>query len=227
MRATSGLENNRIMQASVDILSAAATEDFERDFMGEGEVIVRREGHSRAQHIFMAQGRTIARLRWRGLRRAVYEAEAFSFDIKVSALDKRIAIIAEDGSESFLVERSRANPHKAGLRVEMAEGDNFRLIRARESSLRSEDSFAINKQFYASTLMIFRFDTERRTQTTARIEVRPVMKWESRFAHRLFALVVCRIILERRHSGSQPRRVKEKPRHFASSDRVRNRKKIK
>jgi hypothetical protein len=195
--------------------------------MGEGEVIVRREGHSRAQHIFMAQGRTIARLRWRGLRRAVYESDAFSFDIKVSALDKRIAIIAEDGSESFLVERSRANPNKAGLRVEMAEGDNFRLIRARESSLRSEDSFAINKQFYASTLMIFRFDTERRTQTTARIEVRPVMKWEARFAHRLFALVVCRIILERRHSGSQPRRVKEKPRHFASSDRVRNRKKIK
>lgn len=215
------------MQASVDILSAAATEDFERDFMGEGEVIVRREGHSRAQHVFIAQGRTIARLRWRGLRRAVYEADAFSFDIKVSALDRRIAIIAEDGSESFLVERSRANPNKAGLRVEMAEGDNFRLIRARESSLRSEDSFAINKQFYASTLMIFRFDTERRTQTTARIEVRPVMKWEARFAHRLFALVVCRIILERRHSGSQPRRVKEKPRHFASSDRVRNRKKIK
>ncbi|MGA9769527.1 MAG: hypothetical protein WBV94_10835 [Blastocatellia bacterium] len=215
------------MQASVDILSAAAIEDFERDFMGEGEVIVRREGYSRAQHIFMVNGRTIARLRWRGMRRAVYEAEGFSFDIAVGALDKRIAIIAEDGSESFLVERSRANPNKAGLRVEMAEGDNFRLLRARESILRSEVSFAINKKFYASTLMIFRFDLERRTQTTARIEVRPVMKWEARFAHRLFALVVCRIILERRHFGSQPRRIKERPRRFISSDLVRNRKKIK
>jgi hypothetical protein len=215
------------MQASVDILSAAAIEDFERDFMGEGEIIVRREGYSRAQHIFMLHGRTIARLRWRGLRRAVYEADGFNFDITVGALDKRIAIIADDGSESFLVERSRANPNKAGLRVEMAEGDNFRLLRARESSLRSESSFAINKPFYASTLMVFRFDTQRRTQTTARIEVRPVMKWEARFAHRLFALVVCRIILERRHSGSQQRRVKESPRRFTSSDRVRNRKNIK
>jgi hypothetical protein len=37
-------------------------------------------------------------------------------------------------------------------------------------------------------------------------------------------LAVCRIILERRHSGSHPLRVKEKPRHFASSARVRERK---
>ncbi|MEN3335397.1 MAG: hypothetical protein V7641_4762, partial [Blastocatellia bacterium] len=34
-------------------------------------------------------------------------------------------------------------------------------------------------------------------------------------------LVVCRIILERRHSGTQPLRVKEHPRHFTSSARVR------
>jgi hypothetical protein len=51
-----------------------------------------------------------------------------------------------------------------------------------------------------------------------------VMKWESRFIHRLIALIVCRIILERRHSGSRPMRVKERPRGFASSARVRNRK---
>ena len=212
------------MQASVDILSASAGEVYERDFMGEGEVLVRREGYSRAQHVFIVNGRTIARLRWRGLRRAVYEAEGLSFDIKVGALDRRIGIISEDGSESFLVERSRANPNKAGLRVEMAEGDNFRLLRSRESSLRSGLSIEINKQFYASTLMVFRFDIARRTQTTARIEVKSVMKWEARFIHRLLALVVCRIILERRHSGSQPLRVKEKPRRFASSYRVRNRK---
>ncbi len=44
------------MQASVDILSAAAIEDFERDFMGEGEVVVRREGYSRAQHVSWHRG---------------------------------------------------------------------------------------------------------------------------------------------------------------------------
>jgi hypothetical protein len=214
------------MQASVNILTAIASEAFERDFMGEGEILVRREGYSRAQHVFTVNGRAIARLKWRGLRRAVYEAEGLKLYINVGALGKRIAITAEEGSESFLVERSRANPNRAGLRVEMAEGDNFRLLRARESSLRSEFSIAINKQFYASTLMVFRFDGARRTQTTARIEVKSVMKWEARFVHRLLALVVCRIILERRNSGAQPLRIKEKPLQFAGSYRARNRRKI-
>jgi hypothetical protein len=57
-----------------------------------------------------------------------------------------------------------------------------------------------------------------------RVEVKPVMKWEARFIHRLLALTVSRIILERRHAGSQPRRIKEKPRHFNASARVRERK---
>jgi hypothetical protein len=214
------------MQASVNILTAIANEAFERDFMGEGEILVRREGYSRAQHVFTVNGRAIARLKWRGLRRAVYETEGLKFYINVGSLGKRIAIASEEGSESSLVERSRANPNRAGLRVEMAEGDNFRLLRARESSLRSEFSIAVNKQFYASTLMVFRFDGARRTQTTARIEVKSVMKWEARFIHRLLALVVCRIILERRNSGAQPLRVKEKPPQFAGSYRARSRRKI-
>jgi hypothetical protein len=54
-----------------------------------------------------------------------------------------------------------------------------------------------------------------------------VMKWEARFVHRLLALSVCRIILERRHSGCRPQRVKEtKLRRFASSARVRERKRV-
>jgi len=211
------------MQISVEILSAAAGEAFERDFSDAAEILVRREGHSRARHLFTINGRIIARLRWHGQRRAVYEADGLRFFIKVAALQKRIALTAEDGSESLLVERSRANPHRAGLRVEMAEGDNFRLLRARDSRLRSAYSFAINKPFYASTLMVFRFDAHHRTQTTARIEIKPVLKREARFAHRLLALVVCRIILERRLSGTQPLRVKERPRPFISSARVRER----
>ena len=212
------------MQASVDISTAAAGEIFERDFMGQGEIIVRREGHSRARHLFTVNGRTIARLCWRGQRRAFYEAEGMRFDINVKTLGKRISIIAGDGSESFLVERSRANPNREDLRGEMAEGDNFFLKRSLDSRLRSEVSFVVHKQFYTSTLLVFHFDMRRRTQTTARIEVKPVMKWESRFIHRLVALVVCRIILERRHSGSQPLRVKELPSGFTSSARVRERK---
>jgi hypothetical protein len=148
------------------------------------------------------------------------------FDINVNALGKRISIISDDGSESSLVERSRANPNQEDLRGEMAEGDNFFLMRSLDSRLRSEASFVIRKQFYASTLLVFHFDMRRRTQTTARIEVRPVMKWESRYIHRLLALTVCRIILERRHSGSQPLRVKERPHGFASSARVRERKRV-
>jgi len=214
------------MQANVDLLSAVAGEAFERDFMGAGEVLVRREGHSRARHIFTINGRTIARLRWRGMRRAVYEAEGMRLDINVGSLDKRISVISEDGSESFLVERSRANPNREEMRVEMAEYDNFCLMRSWGSRFRSEESFAVHKEFYASTLLVFHFETRRRTQTTARIEIRPVMKWEARFIHRLLALIVCRIILERRHSGSRPLRVKEKPRRFSSSTRVLNRKRI-
>src|SRR6478672_10519694 len=113
------------MQAGLANFIAAAGEVFERDFMGASQVIVRRVGHSRAQHVFTINGRTIARLRWRGLRRAVYEADGAKWDIIVGALDKRVSVIAEDGGESFLVERSRANPNKEELRVEMAEGDNF------------------------------------------------------------------------------------------------------
>jgi hypothetical protein len=212
------------MQVSIEISSAAAGEAFERDFMGQSEIIVRREGLSRARHLFTVNGRTIARLRWRGHRRAVYEADGSRFDINVNALGKRISIISDDGSESSLVERSRANPNREELRGEMAEGDNFFLMRSFDSRLRSEASFVIHKQFYNSTLLVFHFDTRRRTQTTARIEVKPMMKWEARFIHRLIALTVCRIILERRHSGLQPLRIKERPRAFSSSARVRERK---
>jgi hypothetical protein len=212
------------MQATIQISSAAAGEAFERDFMGQGEIIVLREGLSRARHHFTVNGRTIARLRWRGQRRAVYEADGLRYDINVNALGKRISIISEDGSESSLIERSRANPNREELRGEMAEGDNFFLMRSFDSRLRSEASFVIHKQFYNSTLLVFHFDMRHRTQTTARIEVKPVMKWESRFIHRLIALTVCRIILERRNSGSQPLRVKERPRGFTSSARVRDRK---
>ncbi|HXG68239.1 MAG TPA: hypothetical protein VNO70_24300 [Blastocatellia bacterium] len=214
------------MQRSVDVLIASAGGTFERDFIGQGEVVVRREGHSRARHLFMINGRVIARLRWRGHRRAVYEAEGMRFDIKVGALDRRIEIISEDGNESFLLQRSSANPNREGLRVEMAEGDNFFLKEMLDSRLRSQVSLSVHKQFYTSTLLVFRFDRARRTQTTVRVEVKPVMKWEAKFTHRLLALVACRIILERRHSGSQPLRVKETPRGFVSSARVRERKRV-
>jgi hypothetical protein len=213
------------MQAGLASLIAAAGEVFERGFMGAGEVIVERVGHSRVQHVFTVNGRAVARLRWRGLRRAVYEADGAKWDIKVGALDKRISIISDDGGESSLVERSRANPNKEEMRIEMAEGDNFCLMRSWDSRFRAEGSFVVHKQFYCSRLLVFHFNMRRRTQTTARAVINPVMKWEARFVHRLLALSVCRIILERRRSGSRPLRVKEmKLRRFASSARVRERK---
>jgi len=215
------------MQAGLASLIATAGEVFERDFMGAGQVIVQRVGHSRVQHVFTVNGRTIARLRWRGLRRAVYEADGSRWDLSVGALDKRISIISDDGGESFLVERSRANPNKEELRIEMAEGDNFCLMRSFDSRFRAEASFVVHKQFYSSRLLVFHFNMRRRTQTTARVVINPVMKWEARFVHRLLALSVCRIILERRHSGSRPLRVKEmKLRRFVSSARVRERKRM-
>src|SRR5512132_2955243 len=80
------------MQVSVEILSAAAGETFERDFPDAAEILVRREGHSRARHLFTVNGRIIARLRWRGHRRAVYEADGLRFYINVGALDKKISL---------------------------------------------------------------------------------------------------------------------------------------
>jgi hypothetical protein len=206
------------MYAGNEIRIAAAGEVFERDFIGECEVVVRREGHSCARHTFSVDGHIIARLRWKGMRRAVYEAEGTRFDINVWALQRRISIIGEDGSKSWLRERSRANPNRAGLRVEMAEGDNFRLIRAGDGRLRSQVSIKVQKQFYASTLLVFQFDKRHRTQTTARIKVNAVLKWEARFTHRLLALIVSRIIVERRHSGARRLRIKEEPRRPASGD---------
>lgn len=197
------------MHAGLSSSIAMAGEVFERDFMGAGEVIVQRVGNSRVRHDFLLNGQAIAKLRWRGLRRAVYEVDGTRWDINVGALEKRIAIISDDGGESFLIERSRANPHKSRLRVEMAEGDNFCLMRSWNGRLRAEASLAVHKEFYSSTLLVFSFNMRQRTQTTARIVVNPVMKWEARFMHRLFALIACRIILERRHSGSRPKRVKE------------------
>jgi hypothetical protein len=215
------------MQAGLANLIAAAGEVFERDFMGAGEVIVERVGQSRVRHVFTVNGRRIARLRWHGLRRAEYEAEGQKWYIRVGVLGKRISIISEEGGESFLVERSRANPNKEGLRIEMAEGDNFCLNRTWDSRLRSDASLIVSKEFYCSKLLVFRFNMRHRTQTTARVVVNPVMKWESRFVHRLLALTICRIILERRNSGSKPLRTKEmQDKRFASSARVRERKRI-
>ena len=210
----------------VTVLDIAAGEVFERDFIGECEVVVKREGHSRARHLFTANGRTIARLRWRGLRQAIYEADGMRYYITIGALQKRIAIATDEGAESFLLERSRANPRREEQRVEMAEGDNFCLSRSWDSRLRSDVSLAVHKEHYRSTLMTFRFNNTRRTQTTVRVEISSTMRREARFVHRLLALVVCRIILERRHSGSQPLRIKEHPARFASSARVRDRKRL-
>ncbi len=211
------------MKADAALIESAG-EAFERDFIGASEIIVRREGHSRVRHIFTLDGRRIARLKWRGLRRAVYEADGSKFEINVEALDRRISIISVEGSESFLIRRSRANPNRDRMIVEMAEGDDFYLERSRRSALRSQAAITVHKKFYQSTLLVFCFDTDRRTQTTVRIEVTPSMKWESRYLHRLIALVVCRIILERRHSGAQPVRVKEKRCRFTDKrDRHRRR----
>jgi len=214
------------MQRGVEILKLAAGLDFERDFLGEGEILVKREGYSRMRHLFTFKGRRIARLRWHGMRRAVYEADGMRFDINVGALERQISIVTDDGKESLLKERSRANPRKEEVRIEMAEGDNFCLTRSWDSRFRSDVSFAVHKEFYNSTLLVYRFNTLRRTQTTARITVEPNMKREARFMHRLLALIVCRIILERRRSGSHPLKTKEGPLRFSSSSRVRERKRV-
>lgn len=196
------------MQIGADILKSAAGEAFERDFASGDQIVVLREGHSFARHLFISGGRVMARLRWRGPRRALYEAEGARLEITIGPLQRRITAISEDGGESLLIERSSANPHRESLRVEMAEGDNFCLLR-RAGFRSSEAHLEVRREFRKSPILIFSFDLKRRTQTTARIRVEPNLRWESRFAHRLLALVACRIILERRHSGSQPIRIKE------------------
>jgi hypothetical protein len=212
------------VQIGANILNAGAGETFERDFIGEGEILVEREGYSRVRHIFTRDGKTLARLRWHGLRRAVYEFEGKKYDISVGVLDKRIKITSPDGGESVLFEGSHANPRADYVRVEMAEGDNFCLTRSLNSRLRSEASLSLHKAYYGSTLMVYRFDIERRTQTTVRVTVTSTMRREAKFIHRLLALIVCRIIIERRRSGSQPHRVKEKVPQFVSSARAREHK---
>src|SRR5215471_13702050 len=147
------------MQNGVEILKLAAGLDLEIDFLGEGEILVKREGYSRMRHLLTFKGKRIGQLRWHGMRRAVYEADGMKFHINVGALERQISIASDDGKESFLKERSRANPRKEELRVEMAEGDNFCVARSLDSRFRSEASFAVHKEFYTSTLLTCRFDT--------------------------------------------------------------------
>jgi hypothetical protein len=212
------------MQKGAEILRASAGEAYERDFVGEGEILVQREGYSHIRHIFVHHGKTLARLKWYGMRRAVYEAEGVRYDISIGALAKRIRVISEGGSESLLLERSRGNARQEDLRVEMAEGDNFCLTRSRNNRLRHESVLELHKAFYASTLLVYRYDVKQRTQTTVRIMVKPTMQREAKFAHRLLALVVCRIILERRKSGAHPHRIKERQDHFVFGAPARERK---
>jgi hypothetical protein len=213
------------MQKGAEILRASAGEPYEREFAGDGDILVQREGYSRIRHVFVRNGKTLARLKWYGMRRAVYEADGIRYDINIGALAKRIRVISEGGSESMLIERSRGNARQEDLRVEMAEGDNFCLTRSYSNRLRYAASLELHKAFYASTLLVYQYDVNLRTQTTVRIIVMPMMKREARFAHRLLALVVCRIILERRKSGARPHRMKERQDHFTSSARARERKK--
>jgi len=208
------------MQRSADILVASASEPFEREFVGKGEILVQREGYSRMRHVFIHKGKTLARLKWYGMRRAVYETEGERYDISIGALAKRIRVISESGSESLLIERSRGNARQENLRLEMAEGDNFCLTRSWNKRLKHEALLELHKAFYASTLLTFTYDVKLRTQTTVQIAVKSTMQREARFAHRLLALVVCRIILERRSSGARPHRVKEKQEHLDSGTRA-------
>jgi hypothetical protein len=212
------------MQKGAEILRASAGEAYERDLLGQGEILVQREGYSRISHVFVQNRKTLARLKWYGMRRAVYEAEGIRYDINIGALAKRIRVVSEDGSESLLIERSRGNARQEDLRVEMAEGDNFCLTRSWNKRLRYDASLELHKAFYRSTLLVYRYDVKRRTQTTVRIMVKPTMKREAKFTHRLLALVVCRIILERRKSGARPHRIKEKQDHFVAGPRGRERK---
>jgi hypothetical protein len=216
------------MEAAADTLKMAAGEPFEPEpyFSGEGDITVRRVGQSRARHRFIRNDRTFARLRWRGMRRATYQGEGIRLDLSIGPLDRRIAIVSEDGGKSFLIERSRGNPRRDRLKIEMAEGDNFYLTESWDSRFRSEAAMTVYREFNNTALMIFRFHLDRRTQTTVRVRLESAMKYEARFAHRLLALVVCRIILDRRHSGLKPERVKEAPIRFASSLRVRERKRF-
>ncbi len=196
------------MQAKANSLGAGSP--YEPDFIGAGEIMVRREGYSRANHLFIKEGRVIGRLSWRGMRRAVYESDGVRLEITVGPLGKRIYVVDRDGGESSLIERRQASPRRRRhLRIEAAEGDNFLLTRTVDGRLKSRASLTVCKEFYDSTLMVFKFETRRRTQTTFRVEITSTMKREARFGHRLLALVAARIILERRQSGSQPLRAKE------------------
>ena len=104
------------MQTGVEILTLAAGKVPEAEFFGEGEVTVRREGYSHSRHILLLNGKPLAKLRWYGMRRAVYESEGLKYEISVGALQRRICVISQDGSESVLIERSRANPRRRSSR---------------------------------------------------------------------------------------------------------------
>ncbi|MGH9761854.1 MAG: hypothetical protein ACREDR_22780 [Blastocatellia bacterium] len=197
---------------------------LDRDFVEEGELLVRREGFSRARHSFALNGNRLGRLRWRGLRRAEYEGGEARYDIYVGALEKGVRLISQSGGESRLIERSRPNKRGEGLRIEMAEGATFCMSEARGVRGRLTAAVVIRKAFQTTDLLVCSYETRRRTQTTLRIVVTPDMKRESRFFHRIIALVACWVILERRRQGGQPMKRKEvKVRGGAPKTVVRNR----
>lgn len=201
------------MRTSAEILKAAADQLPDPDFLDDKEIDVRREGYSRARHLFVAGGRTVARLRWRGRRRALYDSDGMRLEIAVGPLDRKISAVSSDGARSVLTEGSRANPHREDLRIEMAEGDNFCLTKKLGKRLRTMQCFDVYKEFSNCSLMALSFDGSRRSQTAVTIRFNEDIRGETRFVHRLLALIVCRIILDRRHSGL-PRIRKKEPRRI-------------
>lgn len=200
------------MHAGLQVAWFGAARELDGDFIDGGEVLVEREGYTRSRHSFTINGEWLADLSWRGRRRAFYRNERKRYEISVGPLQKLVRIISDDGKESQLIERSRTRQRARRLRIEMAEGANFCLFEKASRGPRQPATILVRKPFETLVLVECSYQIQERTQTTVRITIKPGMKGEERYLHRIMALITCWIILQRRRSGLKPHRIKEQER---------------
>jgi hypothetical protein len=171
---------------------------FETDFCGEGRIKVVRKGRSRAHYLLKLNGTDIAELCWRGPRRVRYTTleDRAHFDMKIGPMKRKIRGVDADGKLSRLIIPSNRDLGRRDLRAQMYNGDNF-FVHRHHVNRWGGCRFEVHKQHYPNNVLVFHFDTEDPASPIL-VDIAKLMRWEMQHFHRLLALVITRICLERR-----------------------------
>ena len=110
---------------------------------------------------------------------------------------RKIRAVEQDGQLSKLIIPSNHNYTRRDLNIRMHNGDDF-IVRRRRFDRWGASRLEVRKRHYLNSVLVFHFDSDD-PGSTILVDVERLMRWEMAHFHRLLALVVTRIGLERRH----------------------------